>query len=58
MVAMGGELTEAGQAELKRVRLAFFLLFAEAVTLTVRGEDEVWLLESGPESRVYVWEKA
>ena len=58
MIAMGGDLTEAGQAELKRVRLAFFLLFAEAVTLTVRGEDEVWLLESGPESRVYVWEKA
>ncbi len=58
MIAMGGDLTEAGQSELKRVRLAFFLLFAEAVTLTVRGEDEVWLLESGPESRVYVWEKA
>ena len=44
--------------ELAQVRWAFFQFFAEAVVRTVKGEDQVWLLESGPENRLYVWEKA
>ena len=44
--------------EIARVRWAFFQFFAEAVVRTVKGEDQVWLLESGPENRLYVWEKA
>lgn len=44
--------------ELARVRWAFFQFFAEAVVRTVKGEDQVWLLESGPENRLYVWEKS
>ncbi len=44
--------------ELAKVRRAFFLLFAEAVVRTVKGEDQVWLLESGLENRLYIWEKA
>lgn len=48
---------EAGN-ELARVRWAFFHLFTEAVVRTVKGEDQVWLLESGPENRLYVWEKS
>ena len=48
---------EAG-TELARVRWVFFQLFAEAVVNTVTGEDQVWLIESGPENRLYVWEKA
>lgn len=51
------ELGEPVQGELKQIRWAFFQLFAEAVVRTVKGEDEVWLLESGPENRLYVWEK-
>ena len=50
-------VTKAVGVELARVRRTFFLLFAEAVVKTVKGEDEVWLLESGPENRLYVWEK-
>ena len=52
------ELSEPVRAELAKVRRTFFPLFAEAVIRTVKGEDEVWLLESGPENRLYVWEKA
>ena len=51
------EFTKPMSEELARVRLTFFQLFAEAVVKTVKGEDEVWLLESGPENRLYVWEK-
>ncbi len=51
-------LSEAARVELAQVRRTFFLLFVEAVVRTVKGEDEVWLLESGPENRLYVWEKA
>ena len=45
-------------AELARIRRAFLHIFAEAVVRTVKGEDQVWLIESGPENRLYVWEKA
>ncbi len=54
----GDPITKPVQGELARVRLTFLQLFAEAVVKTVKGEDEVWLLESGPENRLYVWEKA
>ena len=53
-----GERGQGVAIELAQVRRTFFLLFAEAVVRTVKGEDEVWLLESGPENRLYVWEKA
>lgn len=52
------QFNQSVREELARVRLTFFQLFAEAVVKTVKGEDEVWLLESGPEDRLYVWEKA
>ena len=50
-------LSQEVRSELAQVRRAFFLLFTEAVVRTVKGEDQVWLLESGPENRLYVWEK-
>ena len=53
-----GSLPQDELSELTQVRRAFFLLFTEAVVRTVKGEDQVWLLESGPENRLYVWEKA
>ena len=52
-----GNLPQDQLSELTQVRRAFFLLFTEAVVRTVKGEDEVWLLESGPANRLYVWEK-
>jgi hypothetical protein len=43
------------EAEVRQIRGLFFLLFAEAVVRTVKGEDEIWLVESGVKSRVYRW---
>lgn len=53
----GNTPSEEASIERAQIRWAFFQLFAEAVVRTVKGEDEVWLLESGPENRLYVWEK-
>ncbi len=44
-------------AELRLIRVLFLGLFAEAVVHAVEGEDEIWLLESGPTRRLYVWER-
>jgi len=41
--------------EVKLIRSLFFHLFVEAIVRTVRGEDAIWLLENGPERRLYVW---
>ena len=51
------DTSEYWMDEVRQIRRTFFLLFVEAVIQTVNGEDEVWLLESGPENRLYVWEK-
>lgn len=44
--------------ELRMIRLLFFHLFVETVVRTVDGEDEIWLLETGPEQHLYVWERS
>jgi hypothetical protein len=42
--------------EIRLARILFFQLFVEAVVRTVRGEDEIWLLEQGPSGRrLYRW---
>jgi hypothetical protein len=43
--------------ELRLIRGLFFELFAEAVVHMVEGEDEIWLLETGPERHLYAWER-
>ena len=43
--------------EVRLVRKIFFLLFVETVVRTVKGEDEIWLVESGVHHRLYRWER-
>lgn len=52
-------MARAGAAieeEVRLIRALFFALFAEAVVHMVEGEDEIWLVETGPTRRLYVWE--
>jgi hypothetical protein len=49
---------DALEAELRTVRMLFFQLFVEAVVRTIEGEDEIWLVESGPKGRrLYTWSR-
>jgi hypothetical protein len=43
--------------EVHSLRTMFFLLFVEAVVRTIKGEDEIWLLERGVRDRLYVWSR-
>lgn len=55
------ELPDASEGaldeEVQLVRRLFFLLFVESVVRTVKGEDEIWLVESGVKHRLYRWER-
>ena len=42
------------EAEADRIRWFFNVLFARSI-LELVGEDEVWMIESGMQSRLYVW---
>jgi hypothetical protein len=48
---------EALETEVDLVRKLFFLLFVETVVRTVKGEDEIWLVESRVCHRLYRWER-
>lgn len=45
-------------AEMHALRALFFVLFVEAVVRTIKGEDEIWLLERGTRDRLYRWVRA
>jgi hypothetical protein len=45
------------EAEVSLVRKLFFLLFVETIVRTVKGEEEIWLVESGVRQRLYRWER-
>ncbi|MBS1996634.1 MAG: hypothetical protein JSS86_10000 [Cyanobacteria bacterium SZAS LIN-2] len=53
------EDSEVNQLELEKeislIRCLFFFFFVEAVVRTVKGEDEIWLIETGPKRRLYRW---
>lgn len=49
--------SHAADEEARVLREVFFLLFAEAVVRTIKGEDEIWLIESGLRDRVYRWSR-
>jgi len=44
------------QAELERVRYLFQALFVRSIIQLVNGEEQIWMLESGPQSRVHTWQ--
>jgi hypothetical protein len=41
--------------EAAKIRFFFNLLFVQSIVEFVAGEDEIWLLESGFENRLYIW---
>lgn len=43
--------------EILLIRCVFFFFFVETVIRTVKGEDEIWLLETGTRRRLYKWMK-
>ena len=52
------DATRKLDAEVDLVRSLFFLFFVEAVVETIRGEEEIWLLESSPTGQhVFVWRR-
>ena len=53
----GRDRGAAVRAEVRLIEVLFLELFAEAVVHAVDGEDEIWLVESGPTRRLYVWER-
>ena len=53
----GRSSTKALYHEYALIRALFFEFFAETIVRTVRGEEEIWLLEHTNEQRLYVWEK-
>ncbi len=42
--------------ELARVRYLFQALFVRSIIQLVNGEEQIWMLESGPQSRVHIWQ--
>lgn len=41
--------------EVEQIRYFFQLLFVQSIVEVVNGEDEIWLLESGYQNRLYIW---
>jgi len=41
--------------EVARIRFFFNLLFVQSIVEFVAGEEEIWLLESGFQNRLYIW---
>ena len=51
------ENADAWAADIRVVRTLFFEFFVEAIIKTIRGEDEIWLIESSNARRLFVFEK-
>ena len=49
--------SEAWEQDIKLVRTLFFEFFVEAIIKTIRGEDEIWLIETSDIRRLFVFEK-
>jgi hypothetical protein len=42
--------------ELEKIRYLFDSLFVRSIIQLVNGEEQIWMLESGPESKVHIWQ--
>lgn len=47
-----------GEDELEKIRLLFEKLFVRSIIQLVNGEEQIWMIESGPQSRVHIWQAA
>jgi hypothetical protein len=45
----------ADEVELDAVRYLFRILFVRSIIQLVNGEEQIWMLETGPENRVHIW---
>lgn len=45
-----------GDTELETIRFLFHELFVKSMIGLAKGEQQVWMLESGPEQRVHIWQ--
>lgn len=50
--------TKAAKDHAKRVRFIFRKIFVTQMLKSVKEENQIWLLESGMQNRLYRWEKA
>jgi hypothetical protein len=41
--------------ELESVRYLFRILFVRSIIQLVNGEDQIWMLETGPANKVHIW---
>jgi hypothetical protein len=44
--------------ELKKIRVLFQKLFVRSIIQLVNGEEQIWMIESGPQSQVHIWQSA
>jgi hypothetical protein len=42
--------------ELQNVRYLFRMLFVRSIIQLVNGEEQIWMIESGKENRVHIWQ--
>jgi hypothetical protein len=45
----------ADAEELNSVRYLFRILFVRSIIQLVNGEEQIWMLETGPENKVHIW---
>ena len=45
----------ADDRELRRIRYLFGALFVGSIIEVVKGEEQIWMIESGPENRIHIW---
>ena len=45
----------ADDGELGRIRYLFGALFVRSIIEVVKGEEQIWLIESGPQDRTHIW---
>jgi hypothetical protein len=44
--------------ELERIRFLFQSLFVRSIIQLVSGEEQIWMLEDGPERSVHIWKRS
>jgi hypothetical protein len=45
----------ADAAELESIRYLFRVLFVRSIIQLVNGEEQIWMLETGPQNKVHIW---
>jgi len=44
--------------ELKQIRFLFRSLFVRSIIQLINGEEQIWMLENGPQRSVHIWRRA